>query len=110
MKLITRYSHYGRRPFLLAMVILRLLAVSLVVLLEPSVEVLFTSAVLLGFGFVGLGVLPACIMDICDPKYETQFNHAYAWTVVPLAIGAGGGAVIGGVIAEVSGHLKLWLL
>lgn len=73
---------------------------------EPTPGLLFVSAFFLGLGFWTGAVIPATIYDVCDPKYETQFNHAYAWSTVPLSIGAGLGGIMGGVVAGVRGCIE----
>lgn len=87
--------------------ILRLAAVFVVVAFEPTRALLFLSATLQGLGFWTGAVIPATIMDICDPRFETQFNHAYAWSSVPNGIGTALGLLGGGLFASVSVNRSL---
>ena len=103
-------DHLGRRPVLLAALVVEIVAM-LVFAVAPSVVWLFAARILQGLATgVAMGCISAALLDLQPP--ERDWQGALTGVVAPLS-GLAAGAVFAGVLADRSADpvgLVFWLL
>ena len=103
-------DHLGRRPVLLAALVVEIVAM-LVFAVAPSVVWLFAARILQGLATgVAMGCISAALLDLQPP--ERDWQGALTGVVAPLS-GLAAGAIFAGVLADRSADpvgLVFWLL